>query len=141
MYIIENRVFFTCGKMEEFDEQILLNNLEKFGNIELKTGSNWFNRFNISETDYLKFIIKKQDNEDWFNFNVDSDFKTKYTIEKFIVKVHKNGISSTEVFFKLKNNSSEKFDEDLDVFSNQNSDKLFEVVFTLNELLAELGII
>lgn len=141
MYIVENRVFFTCAKIEKINEQVILSNLHKFGNIEFKMEKYWFNRFNDGAEEYIKFIIKKNENDDWYDFNIDTNFKNKYIIEKFIVKIHKNGISSTEIFFKLRNDNSDKFDEAIDEFSNRNTKKLFNIVFRLNEILAELGIL
>ncbi|MBA3026199.1 MAG: hypothetical protein FP820_07260 [Sulfurimonas sp.] len=140
MYIVENRVFFTCGKIEYIDEHIIQSNLKKFENIELEMQTYWFNRFN-NGIDYLKFTIQKNNNDDWYDFNIDDNFKNKYAIESFIVKIHKNGITSTEVFFKLRDDNVDKFDEDIDQFSNLNTEKLFKIVFKLNEILSELGIL
>lgn len=143
MYIVENRVFFTCGRIEQIDEQIILKNVDKFNkvfeDIELEMKGYWFNRFNNTDNEYIKIILKK--NENWYDFDVDDNFKDIYEIEKFTIKIHKNGISSTEVFFKLRNDNSKKFDEDIDDFSNRNTEKLFNLVFQFNEILAELGIL
>lgn len=141
MYLVENRVFYTCGRIVEFPVSLLEKNIEKLGNIDFSAGSYWFNRFSNGETEYLKFIIKKDLNSSWYNFNIDIDFSTKYTIENFTVKVHKNGITSTEVVFRSADNSLERFDEELDSFSNNNTEKLFEAVYRINEFLEELGIV
>lgn len=141
MYIVENRVFFTCGKIENIDKHVILSNLQKFGNVEFEMKNYWFNRFNDGAEEYLRFTIKKNDNDDWYGFNVDTNFKKKYMIERFIVKVHKNGVSSTEIFFKLQDDNSDRFDEAIDDFSNSNTKKLFDTVFRINEILEELGIL
>lgn len=141
MYLVENRVFYTCGRISVIDQNIILKNIDKFENVELENCMYWFNRFNNSEIEYIKFTIKQRNGQEWYDFNVDNNIKENFSIEKFIIKIHKNGISSTEVFFRQKKNYQNKFDNVLNEFSINNTGKLFELVFRLNQILASMGII
>lgn len=141
MYIIENRVFFTSAKFN-LDEKIILRNSELFQsisqNIKIEFSPYWFNRFN-NDNEYIKFIFDKNDNlffERYFSSQVSVDS----LIDKIIVKTHPNGISSTEVFFQVRENIT-KFDDYLDEFSLQYTKILFELVFKINKILEEIALL
>lgn len=140
MLIIENRVFFTCGKIENINPHIIEDNLKEFADFSVEMDSYWFNRFDNGEVDYISFTVTKQDQEN-YGFSLTEDFLKKYNLEKFIIKIHKNGITSTEVYFKLLNSCIDKFDENLDEFSNENSSNLFKYVYELNKILEKLSVL
>jgi len=140
MYIVENRVFFTCGKIENINPSVIEDNLKEFSDFSVEMDGYWFNRFGNGEVDYISFTVTKQ-NQDNYGFSLTEDFLKKYSLEKFIIKIHKNGISSTEVYFKLLHSCTDKFDEKLDEFSNENSSHLFKFVYELNNILEKLSVL
>lgn len=143
MYIVENRVFYTSAKFE-LDEKIVLSNLEIFGNIikdvKISFSPYWFNRF-LDENQYIKFSINRE-NKDFFIDNFNKNKNVEHLIEEIVIKTHPNGITSTEVFFKLdKNENIDFFDDYLDEFSKEYSDSLFNLVYKFNQTLERLKLL
>lgn len=143
MYIVENRVFYTSAKFE-LDEKIVLSNLEIFGNIikdvKISFSPYWFNRF-LDENQYIKFSINRE-NKDFFIDNFNKNKNVEHLIEEIVIKTHPNGITSSEVFFKLdKNENIDFFDDYLDEFSKEYSDSLFNLVYKFNQTLEKLKLL
>lgn len=128
MYIVGNFVFYTCAKIN----QKVLSNLDNLnileseicGNISLE--SYWFSRFDSKKSGYLKFEIKNFKN--LFNKNLDID----KLIESVFIKVHKDGISSVEIYFNTSSFKTSSFHGFLDTFSQEYSSVIFDFVYELN---------
>lgn len=143
MYIVENRVFYTSAKFE-LDEKNILNNLEIFENIikdiKISFSPYWFDRF-LDENQYIKFSMNK-DNKEFFIDYFNKNKNVEHLIEEIIIKTHPNGITSTEVFFKLDENQNiDSFDDYLDEFSKEYSDTLFNLVYKFNQALEKLKLL
>ncbi|KIM07955.1 MAG: hypothetical protein KU28_04570 [Sulfurovum sp. PC08-66] len=146
MYIVENRVFYTGAnlKLKEgltFENRQLFDNVISNANINQK--SYWFNRFNVNN-DYIAFEVEKENNNDFFVQTFNKNLSVDNNIKKLIIKIHPNGISSTEVFFYINEEEAKQvilFDNYLDEFSNSYGYTIFELVFKLNQILETLQIV
>lgn len=142
MYIVENRVFFTCGRLNidklSDNKNLIIDKISNF--IKIESEQYWFNRFSVND-EYIKFSIAKLDDNNFFNRIFDKNIGIEKLIENVIIKIHSNGITSTELYFKLNNVIKENFDDFLDDFSTIYTENIFKIVFEINEELEKQEIL
>lgn len=141
MYIVENRVFYNSGKFKLDEIQIKENQkifLDIFPDVKISFSSYWFNKFN-NDNEYIEFSFERT-NIDFFDKYFSKNSNVDNLIENIFIKTHPNGITSTEVFFKVEDEIV-KFDDYLEEFSSMYSSTLFEIAYKINLKLQELKLI
>ncbi|OCL81840.1 hypothetical protein [Arcobacter porcinus] len=133
MYIVENLVFYSCAKLDltnlkKVDE---LNSLRSNNFSTISLENYWFTRFFLKSNSYLKFEINNFKNI--FNQGFELD---KY-IDSLSLKVHSDGITSLEIYFKIDELKIISFDELLDKFTIIYLNRIFELVHKINLDLEE----
>ncbi len=130
MYIVLNKVFYTCGKLniEKLKNIENLSSLD-LGNATLK--NYWFSGTSENDYEYLEF----------YNFSFNSLFNKNIGIEKNIekvnLKIHHTGITSIEIYFKLDGKIDFEFEKYPQEFIETYKDELYSIVYDLNIKLNE----
>ncbi|OCL89817.1 hypothetical protein AAX29_01486 [Aliarcobacter thereius] len=128
MYIVENLVFYTCAKLDLTNLKSVeeLNSLKSNSFSTTSLENYWFTRFFLKSNSYLKFEIKN------FKNIFNQDFELDKYIDSLSLKVHSDGITSLEIYFKIDELKIISFDELLDKFTIIYLNRFFELVHKIN---------
>src|SRR5574344_390941 len=104
MYIVLNKVFYTCGKLN-IEKLKSLDNLSSLDLGEATLKNYWFSGTNESDYEYIEF--NNINHKNIFNKNIGIE----KSIEKLNLKVHTTGVTSVEIFFRLEERVDLEFEK------------------------------
>lgn len=130
MYIVLNKVFYTCGKLN-IDKLKSLDNLSSLGLGEATLKNYWFSGTNESDYGYIEF--NNISYKDIFNKNIGIE----NSIERLNLKIHTTGVTSVEIFFRLEERVDLEFEKYPQEFIENYQEELYSAIYDFNSKLSE----
>ncbi len=130
MYIVLNKVFYTCGKLN-IEKLKSLDNLSSLDLGEATLKNYWFSGTNESDYEYIEF--NNINHKNIFNKNIGIE----KSIEKLNLKVHTTGVTSVEIFFKLEERVDLEFEKYPQEFIENYQEELYTAIYDFNLKLSE----
>lgn len=130
MYIVLNKVFYTCGKLN-IEKLKSLDNLSSLDLGEATLKNYWFSGTNESDYEYIEF--NNINHKNIFNKNIGIE----KSIEKLNLKVHTTGVTSVEIFFRLEERVDLEFEKYPQEFIENYQEELYTAIYDFNLKLSE----
>ncbi len=130
MYIVLNKVFYTCGKLN-IEKLKSLDNLSSLNLGEATLKNYWFSGTNESDYGYIEF--NNISYKDIFNKNIGIE----NSIERLNLKIHITGVTSVEIFFKLEEKVDLEFEKYPQEFIENYQEEFYAAIYDFNSKLSE----
>lgn len=130
MYIVLNKVFYTCGKLN-IEKLKSLDNLSSLNLGEATLKNYWFSGTNESDYGYIEF--NNISYKDIFNKNIGIE----NSIERLNLKIHITGVTSVEIFFKLEERVDLEFEKYPQEFIENYQEEFYAAIYDFNSKLSE----
>lgn len=130
MYIVLNKVFYTCGKLN-IEKLKSLDNLSSLDLGEATLKNYWFSGTNESDYEYIEF--NNINHKNIFNKNIGIE----KSIEKLNLKVHTTGVTSVEIFFRLEERVDLEFEKYPQEFIENYQEEFYAAIYDFNSKLSE----
>ena len=130
MYIVLNKVFYTCGKLN-IEKLKSLDNLSSLNLGEATLKNYWFSGTNESDYGYIEFNNISYKNI--FNKNIGIE----NSLERLNLKIHITGVTSVEIFFKLEERVDLEFEKYPQEFIENYQEEFYAAIYDFNSKLSE----